>query len=64
MKAYREDYKSIYLLKTTHQRRDLEVQRLKIRLRLNIWPKNFGSTFLIVNDTPAKFTKIIWLVLH
>ena len=36
MKACREDQKSIYLLKTTHQRRDLEVQRfVKPRLKLD-----------------------------
>ena len=34
MKAYREDKKRIYLLKTTHQRRDLEAQRfVKPRLK-------------------------------
>ena len=32
MKGYGEDKKSIYLLKTTHERRDLEVQRFVKRL--------------------------------
>ena len=36
MKAFREDWKSIYLLKTTHQRRDLEFQIFgKLLLKLD-----------------------------
>ena len=43
MKAHREDWKKIYVLKTTHQRRDLDIQTAaQVRLRLSIWP-DIGS---------------------
>ena len=44
MKAHREDWKKIYVLKTTHQRRDLDIQTAaQVRLRLSIWPDMFGA---------------------